>query len=354
MGRPPCCDEDGLKKGPWMPEEDQKLIAYISSHGGHGSWRTLPKLAGLNRCGKSCRLRWTNYLRPDIKRGEFSEDEERKIINLHSILGNKWSRIATKLPGRTDNEIKNHWNTHLKKKLLRMGIDPTTHKPRTDLNHLMNLSQLLGAANSGNLMIPNWGSHALISNLQADHASHLANIQLLQNLLQIINTKPFLNMDNTDHLFGIRNLNPFEGLLNGTSSLYMNKEPFLTGLEYMIDPELLKNPKAPSNCQGISNSWEGVPDGFVPEILGIKNSSFSSTLNENQTENQNLLPALLSESPGTYPVNQMEISKTTDPNQSSTESASSSTIFEAWDKLMDDETSDTYWKDILELTSSST
>ncbi|KAJ6682631.1 MYB FAMILY TRANSCRIPTION FACTOR [Salix koriyanagi] len=69
MGRSPCCDESGLKKGPWTPEEDQKLVKYIQKHG-HGSWRALPKLAGLNRCGKSCRLRWTNYLRPDIKRGK--------------------------------------------------------------------------------------------------------------------------------------------------------------------------------------------------------------------------------------------------------------------------------------------
>lgn len=122
MGRSPCCDESGLKKGPWTPEEDDKLINYIQQHG-HGSWRALPKLAGmylnihsyalrmclsifkfvtlaktfvslsiegLNRCGKSCRLRWTNYLRPDIKRGKFTQEEEQTILNLHSILGNKW------------------------------------------------------------------------------------------------------------------------------------------------------------------------------------------------------------------------------------------------------------------------
>lgn len=89
MGRSPGCHEDsGVKKGPWTPEEDEKLMNYIQRHG-HGSWRALPKLAGLNRCGKSCRLRWTNYLRPDIKRGKFSDEEEQAIINLHSVLGNK-------------------------------------------------------------------------------------------------------------------------------------------------------------------------------------------------------------------------------------------------------------------------
>eukprot|EP01018_Ginkgo_biloba_P014407 Gb_23693 [translate_table: standard] len=74
----------------------------------------------LLRCGNSCRLRWTNYLRPDIKLGQFSFEEEHTIIELHAILGNKWSTIAGHLPGRTDNEIKNFWNTHLKKRLLQM------------------------------------------------------------------------------------------------------------------------------------------------------------------------------------------------------------------------------------------
>ncbi|MCO5587707.1 hypothetical protein L7F22_041658 [Adiantum nelumboides] len=128
MGRAPCCEKVGLNRGPWTREEDMRLIEYIQSHGG-GCWRTLPKAAGLLRCGKSCRLRWINYLRPDLKRGDISEEEDRLIIKLHSMLGNRWSLIAGRLPGRTDNEIKNYWNTHLKKKLRSMGIDPQTHAP---------------------------------------------------------------------------------------------------------------------------------------------------------------------------------------------------------------------------------
>ncbi|GLJ52056.1 hypothetical protein SUGI_1107110 [Cryptomeria japonica] len=131
MGRAPCCDKVGLKKGPWTPEEDDKLVSYIHQHG-HGSWRALPQNAGLLRCGKSCRLRWTNYLRPDIKRGNFNVQEEQTIIQLHALLGNRWSTIATHLPKRTDNEIKNYWNTHLKKRLSKMGIDPVTHKPKSE------------------------------------------------------------------------------------------------------------------------------------------------------------------------------------------------------------------------------
>ncbi|KAL5755528.1 hypothetical protein ACOSQ2_020274 [Xanthoceras sorbifolium] len=104
-----------LIKGSWSRQEDQKLIAYISRYG-IWNWAEMPKAAGLLRGGKSCRLRWMNYLRPGIKHGNFSQEEDETIINLHQQLGNRWSTIASRLPGRTDNEIKNHWHTHLKKK----------------------------------------------------------------------------------------------------------------------------------------------------------------------------------------------------------------------------------------------
>ncbi|XVF43652.1 hypothetical protein PTKIN_Ptkin02bG0057800 [Pterospermum kingtungense] len=169
--RKPCCDKQDTNKGAWSKEEDEKLINYIRKHG-EGCWRTLPQAAGLLRCGKSCRLRWINYLRPDLKRGNFAEDEEDLIIKLHALLGNRykiyttpvimrqmkflsrknntrncpstlclvhfyiytngnvfrWSLIAGRLPGRTDNEVKNYWNSHLRKKLINMGIDPANHR----------------------------------------------------------------------------------------------------------------------------------------------------------------------------------------------------------------------------------
>ncbi|KAL3346754.1 hypothetical protein AABB24_025280 [Solanum stoloniferum] len=119
MGRPPCCDKTGVKKGPWTPEEDIMLVSFVQEHG-PGNWRTVPTHTGLRRCSKSCRLRWTNYLRPGIKRGSFSDQEEKMIIQLQALLGNKWAAIASYLPERTDNDIKNYWNTHLKKKLKKL------------------------------------------------------------------------------------------------------------------------------------------------------------------------------------------------------------------------------------------
>ncbi|EOA35418.1 hypothetical protein CARUB_v10020618mg [Capsella rubella] len=117
MGRPPCCEKIEVKKGPWTPEEDIILVSYIQQHG-PGNWRSVPTNTGLLRCSKSCRLRWTNYLRPGIRRGNFTPSEEKMIIHLQALLGNRWAAIASYLPQRTDNDIKNFWNTHLKKKLV--------------------------------------------------------------------------------------------------------------------------------------------------------------------------------------------------------------------------------------------
>ncbi|KAM3740266.1 hypothetical protein ACB098_08G085400 [Castanea mollissima] len=104
----------GLKKGPWTSAEDAILVEYVKKHG-EGNWNAVQKHSGLSRCGKSCRLRWANHLRPDLKKGGFNPEEERRIIELHAMMGNKWARMAAELPGRTDNEIKNYWNTRIKR-----------------------------------------------------------------------------------------------------------------------------------------------------------------------------------------------------------------------------------------------
>ncbi|PON73777.1 MYB transcription factor [Parasponia andersonii] len=108
--------ESENKRGLWTAEEDKILLDHIRVHG-RGNWNRIARETGLKRCGKSCRLRWMNYLSPNVKRGHFSEEEEDLIIRLHKLLGNRWSLIAGRVPGRTDNQVKNHWNTCLSKKL---------------------------------------------------------------------------------------------------------------------------------------------------------------------------------------------------------------------------------------------
>ncbi|XP_042482507.1 transcription factor MYB93-like [Macadamia integrifolia] len=323
MGRSPCCDVSGLKKGPWTPEEDEKLMDYIQKHG-HGSWRALPKLAGLNRCGKSCRLRWTNYLRPDIKRGKFSEDEERTIIQLHSVLGNKWSAISTHLPGRTDNEIKNFWNTHLRKKLLQMGIDPITHRPRTDLTFLSDLPHLLAAANLLNQMNPLDSSLGL----QVDAADQLAKIKVL-NLLQLISS---------------------------SSSETPNMEAVnLLGLNRLRDYALNEFVQSNTQFQRLLNNPHGLaanPTQMQSSFLdfGIPQStSFNSSYATPTTANP--CPASVSASPESTIVNQMD-SKIIHPNEISAPSSSSTTFDALGDFNLDDETSDFYWRELINQSSS--
>ncbi|CAN1313526.1 Transcription factor MYB62 [Linum perenne] len=117
------CGRDQLRRGPWTQEEDDVLRRYIRQHG-DGRWNSLAKRAGLRRTGKSCRLRWLNYLNPEVKRGNLTPQEQLLILDLHSQWGNRWSRIAQHLPGRTDNEIKNYWRTRVQKEARNLNMDP--------------------------------------------------------------------------------------------------------------------------------------------------------------------------------------------------------------------------------------
>ncbi|KAK6927229.1 SANT/Myb domain, partial [Dillenia turbinata] len=129
MARSPCCSREKserLNRGAWTAQEDKQLVDYVVKHG-EGRWNQVAKGAGINRCGKSCRLRWLNYLRPDIKRGNITQNEEELIIRLHNLLGNRWALIASRIPGRTDNEIKNYWNTVIRKKVDKLNLAPPTH-----------------------------------------------------------------------------------------------------------------------------------------------------------------------------------------------------------------------------------
>ncbi|KAK9284510.1 hypothetical protein L1049_023684 [Liquidambar formosana] len=292
MGRAPCCDKNGLKKGPWTPEEDLKLSQYIQIHG-PGNWRTLPKNAGLQRCGKSCRLRWTNYLRPDIKRGRFSFEEEETIIQLHSIMGNKWSAIAARLPGRTDNEIKNFWNTHIRKRLLRMGIDPVTHSPRLDL---LDLSSLLNSSlcSSSQLNLSSlFGMQQLVNPELLRLTSTLLSLKhenpelLLQNL-QENQIHPFQpNHFQTPTQEGQASMSssaPYTPFLNQTQLMQANVEGFMSNMTNFSCPSSEEN-LVPSNL--VENFLSEPNYGYMgsdqttPAALS-ENMSFQSLNNSNQ------------------------------------------------------------------------
>ncbi|KAL4194572.1 hypothetical protein AMTRI_Chr05g69310 [Amborella trichopoda] len=149
------------KKGLWSPDEDQRLRDYVLRFG-HGCWSSVPIRAGLQRNGKSCRLRWINYLRPGLKRGLFTPQEHETILRLHATLGNKWSQIATHLPGRTDNEIKNYWNTYLKKKVLKLDdAHLNSNKESKDFG----VPDSHAIEEEPNFQIPKSGSRTTLDNL---------------------------------------------------------------------------------------------------------------------------------------------------------------------------------------------
>ncbi|KAJ6807687.1 putative transcription factor MYB108 [Iris pallida] len=143
-------DMDDLRRGPWTVDEDLVLINYIATHG-EGRWNSLARCAGLKRTGKSCRLRWLNYLRPDVRRGNITPEEQLLILELHSSWGNRWSKIAQHLPGRTDNEIKNYWRTRVQKHAKQLKCDVNSKKFKDVMKHLWmpRLVERIRAANSG-------------------------------------------------------------------------------------------------------------------------------------------------------------------------------------------------------------
>ncbi|KAI3833550.1 hypothetical protein MKX03_013498 [Papaver bracteatum] len=126
---------DDLRRGPWTVEEDLLLVNYIANHG-EGRWNSLARCAGLKRTGKSCRLRWLNYLRPDVRRGNITLEEQLLILELHSRWGNRWSKIAQHLPGRTDNEIKNYWRTRVQKHAKQLQCDVNSKQFKDTMRYL--------------------------------------------------------------------------------------------------------------------------------------------------------------------------------------------------------------------------
>ncbi|XP_010550604.1 PREDICTED: myb-related protein 306 [Tarenaya hassleriana] len=305
MGRPPCCDNIGVKKGPWTPEEDIVLFSYIQEHG-PGNWRSIPTNTSLRRCSKSCRLRWTNYLRPGIKRGNFTEHEEKMIIHLQALLGNRWAAIASYLPQRTDNDIKNYWNTHLKEKPKRTnGSGDDEHLSTSNPNSLNRHQTSCKGQWERRLQTDiNMAKQALLSALSLDKPpttltsspspSSSSSSSTLQN--------PSFPIDRYD---------PSSLSSSTITPTASNANPYPSGL-YTSNAEniarLLKNfmkdtPKSPSPASEIEpanvavarrnlratvasspSTTEGGGEGFDQSILGFSSANLKSmSMNQTQT-----------------------------------------------------------------------
>ncbi|KAG0539844.1 hypothetical protein BDA96_03G357100 [Sorghum bicolor] len=195
-----------LKKGPWTSAEDAILVDYVKKHG-EGNWNAVQKNTGLFRCGKSCRLRWANHLRPNLKKGAFTPEEERLIIQLHAKMGNKWARMAAHLPGRTDNEIKNYWNTRIKRcQRASLPIYPASvcnqssnedQQVSGDYNGGENISNDLLSGNS--LYLPDFTSDNFIANPEAlSYAPQLSAVSISNLLGQSFASKNCSFMDQVD------------------------------------------------------------------------------------------------------------------------------------------------------------
>ncbi|KAK8478103.1 hypothetical protein V6N13_144631 [Hibiscus sabdariffa] len=255
MGRAPCCDKDNVKKGPWSSEEDAKLKAYIEQYGTGGNWIALPQKIGLKRCGKSCRLRWLNYLRPNIKHGGFSEEEDNIICSLYISIGSRWSIIAAQLPGRTDNDIKNYWNTKLKKKLLGRRKQSNKIHRSSSSNQDPNDHQPIGSAPDDNQ------AYQGLSNSALERLQLHMQLQTLQNPFSFYNNPALWP----------KNIHPLQDKMIQTMQTTSTGNP-----SFLMQP-LLLNPQ-PTNEQSVDDLYEqpAQQDYSGLEVLGISQLSDGS------------------------------------------------------------------------------
>ncbi|GLJ50097.1 hypothetical protein SUGI_1065530 [Cryptomeria japonica] len=262
MGRSPCCDKVGVKKGPWTPEEDIVLVSYIQQHG-PGNWRMVPAHTGLMRCSKSCRLRWTNYLRPGIRRGNFTSHEDKIIVHLQALLGNRWAAIASYLPQRTDNDIKNYWNTHLKKRIKK--LQSPVGNEITRVNNVNSHSSASKGQWESKLQTDiHRAKQALFEALNCDSSSDL---QGNENAL-----------NPADPIFRQRNLNPSSPYASSIENFSKLLEGWKRSSDSPNDIKLPNSTSATSSCsESQSPQYSTLPISSDTQMEGLNNGSLAWT-----------------------------------------------------------------------------
>lgn len=286
-----------LKKGPWTAAEDAILVEYVKKHG-EGNWNAVQRNSELSRCGKSCRLRWANHLRPNLKKGSFTPEEERIILELHAKLGNKWARMAAQLPGRTDNEIKNYWNTRVKRRL-RQGLP-------------LYLQDVQNQASAYHLQHKNANTHNQKqtqfqnpSQIQTQFSTSNQPNSTYNSSVTLFDTNPNSSTNNT--FFNP----PTSQLINSQYSRYKRYRE--TGIGFSLNNSLMQQPQYSSWSLGHRSMW--MPQ-FSSYQMGSSNSNLNQSLQQNdqhslESEAELIMPAAMLSFPMKLEPPSSQISQTT-------------------------------------------
>lgn len=239
-----------MRKGLWSPEEDDKLISYMQVSYGQGCWSDVARNAGLERCGKSCRLRWINYLRPHLKRGPFSPQEQRLILHLHSLLGNRWSQIAARLPGRTDNEIKNFWNSTIKKRL-KKSSSTSTSPDTSDSSSVEPRS----SSTTHNQQADTMTSMFINSSINFSSSSLTTDYMMGPNMHPLVTPSDVIDIRSPSGF--VKSCTPPSGMNGLMINGLLHEDLSVPSLECISSEENAPNNSCRSNTSEIMKNWDG-------------------------------------------------------------------------------------------------
>ncbi|KAL0457532.1 UNVERIFIED_CONTAM: Transcription factor [Sesamum latifolium] len=272
-----------LRRGPWTVDEDFTLINYIAHHG-EGRWNSLARSAGLKRTGKSCRLRWLNYLRPDVRRGNISLEEQLLILELHSRWGNRWSKIAQHLPGRTDNEIKNYWRTRVQKHAKQLKCDVNSKQFKDTMRYLWmpRLVERIQAASGGGTpaVAANTTTAYLFTNQNSTTTLHMAS--------STMNTLPQPNTLTPENSSAAASSDSFGTPVSDLTDCYNNypvvnnNQDYYPGnqnISYSYGDQSLTSPTAAYFSQGLdfmeqSSQWMDGADHVLDSLWNVDDMWF--------------------------------------------------------------------------------